>query len=92
MPLTIPTLHKIEAIKKESSEVKSFTSHSMEIAKESKPGQFVMVWDPGVDEIPISIALAVLLYPEEFAQKIVAKSLSKLLWVFIRYLAGTCRC
>ena len=58
MPLNIPTLHKIEAIIKESDTVKTFIFNAPEIAKESKPGQFVMVWDPGIDEIPISIAHA----------------------------------
>jgi dihydroorotate dehydrogenase subfamily 1 len=58
MSLNIPTLHKIEAVKKESPNVKSFTFHAKLIAKESKPGQFVMVWNPGIDEIPISIAQA----------------------------------
>lgn len=58
MRLNIPKLHKIEAIRTESHEVKSFTVHAEEIAQESQPGQFLMVWDPSVDEIPISIASA----------------------------------
>ena len=58
MPPNIPTLHKIEAIIKESDTVKTFIFNAPEIAKESVPGQFVMVWDPGIDEIPISIAYA----------------------------------
>jgi len=56
MPLNIPTLHEIKELKKASSEVKHFKFYSEEIAKQSEPGQFVMVWDPGIDEIPISIA------------------------------------
>ncbi len=56
MPLNIPTLHEIKEIKKARSEVKTFKFYSEEIAKQSEPGQFVMVWDPGIDEIPISIA------------------------------------
>jgi dihydroorotate dehydrogenase subfamily 1 len=58
MPLNIPTLHNIEAVKTEPGEVKTFTFLSPEIAKESEPGQFVMIWSPGIDEIPISIANA----------------------------------
>jgi len=58
MPLNIPILHKIEAIKTETDELKTFKFHSPEIARESEPGQFVMVWSPGIDEIPISIAAA----------------------------------
>lgn len=58
MRLNIPQLYEIEAIQRESSIVKSFTFHAEEIARESQPGQFVMVWNPGVDEIPISIASA----------------------------------
>jgi len=57
-PLNIPRLHKIAEIKKESSAVKTFVFNAPEIAKESAPGQFVMVWEPGRDEIPISIAHA----------------------------------
>ena len=58
MPLNIPTLHKIEELNVENEGVKTFKFHSKEIAKESEPGQFVMVWNPGIDEIPISIAHA----------------------------------
>jgi len=58
MPLNIPTLHKIEELKRETEEVKTFRFHSPEIARESEPGQFLMVWNPGIDEIPISIAYA----------------------------------
>lgn len=58
MTLNIPTLHKIADIKKESSTVKTFVFNAPEIAKESVPGQFVMIWNPGIDEIPISIAHA----------------------------------
>ena len=56
MTLNIPTLHAIEAINAERSDVKTLIFNAPEIAKESTPGQFVMVWAPGVDEIPISIA------------------------------------
>jgi dihydroorotate dehydrogenase subfamily 1 len=59
MPINIPTLHTLAGLKIERTErsaVKTFTFYSKEIVKESVPGQFVMVWDPGVDEIPISIA------------------------------------
>lgn len=58
MTVNIPTLHKIEEIKRESGNVKTFTFHAEAIARESVPGQFVMVWAPGIDEIPISIAHA----------------------------------
>ena len=58
MPINRPTLHKIEAIKTENEEVKTFKFRSSELAKKNEPGQFVMLWDPGIDEIPISIANA----------------------------------
>jgi dihydroorotate dehydrogenase (NAD+) catalytic subunit len=58
MPVNIPTPHTIAGLKAERSDVKTFTVNAPAIAKESTPGQFVMVWDPGVDEIPISIASA----------------------------------
>jgi dihydroorotate dehydrogenase subfamily 1 len=54
----IPSLYRIEAVKRESSTVTSFVFNAEAIARESNPGQFMMVWDPGVDEIPISIAHA----------------------------------
>ena len=56
MTFNIPRLHKIVAVKRASREVKIFKFRSDEIARESEPGQFVMVWNPGVDEIPISVA------------------------------------
>ncbi|KAF5435799.1 dihydroorotate dehydrogenase electron transfer subunit [Candidatus Methanophagaceae archaeon] len=58
MPINRPTLHKIEAIKTENEEVKTFKFRSSELAKKNEPGQFVMLWDPGIEEIPISIANA----------------------------------
>ncbi|MHC1611008.1 MAG: dihydroorotate dehydrogenase electron transfer subunit [Candidatus Methanospirareceae archaeon] len=58
MPINIPTLHKITELKRGSGNVMRFIFNAPEIAEESKPGQFVMVWDPGIDEIPISIAHA----------------------------------
>ena len=56
MSHNIPILYRIETIKQETSTVKTITVIAQSIARESNPGQFVMVWDPGVDEIPISIA------------------------------------
>ncbi|MCK4733397.1 MAG: dihydroorotate dehydrogenase electron transfer subunit [Methanophagales archaeon] len=58
MPLNIPKLHRLEELRTETEEVKTFKFQSPEIAKESEPGQFVMVWNPRVDELPISIAAA----------------------------------
>jgi dihydroorotate dehydrogenase subfamily 1 len=58
MPINIPTLHPIEEIRAETGNVKTFIVNAPGIVKESTPGQFVMAWDPGVDEIPISIAFA----------------------------------
>jgi dihydroorotate dehydrogenase electron transfer subunit len=58
MPLNIPTPHRIEELKAENKEVKTFKFQSAEIARVSEPGQFLMVWNPGIDEIPISIACA----------------------------------
>ncbi len=58
MPLNIPTLHRLKELRTETEVVLTFKFQSPEIAKESEPGQFVMVWNPGVDEIPISIAAA----------------------------------
>ncbi len=56
MPLNAPVLHPIHSIEEANSEVKTFVFRAGAIAGESEPGQFVMVWNPGVDEIPVSIA------------------------------------
>lgn len=44
----------IRNVKKESSTVKTFTFEDKLCAK-AEPGQFLMLWVPGVDEIPLSI-------------------------------------
>ena len=44
----------ILSVKTESQTVKTFTFKDRECAK-AKPGQFLMLWIPGVDEIPLSI-------------------------------------
>ena len=46
---------KIQEIREENSTIKTFTFHDKRCA-EAKPGQFVMVWIPGVDEIPMSLS------------------------------------
>jgi len=46
---------KIQEVKKESPTVKTFTFHDKLCAK-AEPGQFVMVWIPRVDEIPMSLS------------------------------------
>ena len=48
-------IRKIREIKKESPSVKTFIFHDM-LCSEAKPGQFVMVWIPGVDEVPMSLS------------------------------------
>ena len=58
IPVNIPTLHDLLRLTEESKTVKTFSFYAPEIAGGCQPGQFVMVWVPGVDEIPISIALA----------------------------------
>ncbi|MFX1280763.1 MAG: dihydroorotate dehydrogenase electron transfer subunit [Promethearchaeota archaeon] len=51
---TIQTV-KISRIINECEDVKTFVFHSP-IESLPKPGQFVMIWVPGVDEIPMSIS------------------------------------
>jgi dihydroorotate dehydrogenase electron transfer subunit len=46
---------KIQEVERESPTVKTFTFHDKLCAK-AEPGQFVMVWIPGVDEIPMSLS------------------------------------
>jgi dihydroorotate dehydrogenase electron transfer subunit len=45
---------RILSVKPESSTVKTLTFEDKHCAK-AKPGQFLMLWIPGVDEIPLSI-------------------------------------
>ncbi|MBS7658935.1 MAG: dihydroorotate dehydrogenase electron transfer subunit [Candidatus Bathyarchaeia archaeon] len=47
---------KIRKVKKETPTVKTLTFYD-EKCVSAKPGQFIMVWIPNIDEIPISIAL-----------------------------------
>jgi len=42
-------------VKNETSTIKSFTFHDRLAAKAS-PGQFLMIWIPGVDEVPMSLS------------------------------------
>ncbi len=50
----LPKTYLISSKKKETEDVTSFTFNT---TLNSKPGQFLMVWLPGVDEVPMSIAL-----------------------------------
>jgi len=46
---------KIREVKRESPTVKTFIFYDRLCGK-AKPGQFVMVWIPGVDEVPMSLS------------------------------------
>ncbi len=46
---------KIHEIRGESPTVKTFTFHD-KLCSKAEPGQFVMVWVPGVDEVPMSLS------------------------------------
>lgn len=48
---------RIAGVKDENQETKSYTFQDRHCAK-AKPGQFLMLWIPGVDEIPLSIMVA----------------------------------
>jgi dihydroorotate dehydrogenase electron transfer subunit len=51
---------KIKSIVRECSDIKAFSfeipKNNIDISIEPKPGQFIMVWVPGVDEVPMSIS------------------------------------
>ncbi|MFX1258578.1 MAG: dihydroorotate dehydrogenase electron transfer subunit, partial [Promethearchaeota archaeon] len=47
---------KIESIVEHSPEIKSFTIRNPRIAKAYRPGQFVILWIPDVDFLPMSIS------------------------------------
>ncbi|RLF65837.1 MAG: dihydroorotate dehydrogenase electron transfer subunit [Thermoplasmata archaeon] len=46
---------KIEKIVEEAKDIKSFYFHD-DLCSKARPGQFIMVWIPGVDEIPMSLS------------------------------------
>jgi len=46
---------KIQEVKRESPTIKTFTFHER-LCEKAKPGQFAMVWIPGVDEVPMSLS------------------------------------
>ncbi|MFH1348600.1 MAG: dihydroorotate dehydrogenase electron transfer subunit [Patescibacteria group bacterium] len=50
----LPTTYRISNIKQETADVRTYTFN---VSLGAKPGQFIMVWLPGVDEIPVSVAL-----------------------------------
>jgi len=58
MSINRPSLHRIEEVVSKTPRIAAFRFRSPRIAEEARPGQFVMVWAPGVDEIPISVAHA----------------------------------
>ena len=49
----LPRTYPIANVRRETEMVQTFT---FDVSFGAKPGQFVMVWIPGVDEIPMSIA------------------------------------
>jgi dihydroorotate dehydrogenase electron transfer subunit len=49
----LPRTYRILAVKRETAMVQTFT---LDCSLGAKPGQFLMVWLPGVDEIPMSVA------------------------------------
>lgn len=49
----LPRTYRIQEIKQETPMVRTFTFDG---SLGAKPGQFVMVWLPGVDEVPMSVA------------------------------------
>jgi len=51
--MNYPKVTKILEVKKENSDVKTFL---FEYLENTIPGQFFMIWIPGVDEIPMSVS------------------------------------
>jgi len=50
-----PRIVKIQSVEKTSADIKSFIFQDPQSAN-AKPGQFLMIWVPGVDEIPLSLS------------------------------------
>jgi len=51
-----PRIVRLVDVKDESSTVRTMTFKD-DLCSKAKPGQFIMVWIPGVDEIPMSISV-----------------------------------
>jgi len=51
--MNIPEIVSIESIKSENKTIKTIT---FPYKKPTKPGQFFMIWIPGIDEIPMSVS------------------------------------
>ncbi|MEM1537319.1 MAG: dihydroorotate dehydrogenase electron transfer subunit [Candidatus Nezhaarchaeales archaeon] len=47
---------KVEEVIRETPSIKTLLFTDEEIAKSAVPGQFLMVWVPGVDEVPMSLS------------------------------------
>ena len=52
-PTYLPKTYRLLAVKKETAMVRTFT---IDCSLGAKPGQFAMVWLPGIDEVPMSVA------------------------------------
>ena len=50
----LPKTYRIKDIRVETPNVRTFT---FDVSFGAKPGQFLMVWLPGVDEVPMSVAM-----------------------------------
>ena len=50
-----PRIVRIQGIREENPTVKTFVFQDKHCA-DAKPGQFVMVWIPGIDEVPMSLS------------------------------------
>ena len=49
----LPKTHRIVSIKQETENVRTLT---FDVSFGAKPGQFLMIWLPGFDEVPMSVA------------------------------------
>lgn len=56
IPRNFPRTYKIEGAVKETSLITTLLFKIEKIAREAKPGQFVMVWVPNVNEKPMSLS------------------------------------
>lgn len=53
-----PKVVPLKKVVRETPKIKTFYVNSREIAEESDPGQFLMLWVIGVDEVPMSMSSA----------------------------------
>lgn len=55
-PKNKPKVTEVQKVEKETPKIKTITAKSPKIAEKTNPGQFIMVWSIGEDEVPMAVS------------------------------------